>query len=125
MAKAGSAFESITLNGRNFTCDSESEPEVDLTTYSNETAANTDGTFRIKKTRKVQSISGVTIAVDPALGDLSFVNDLQNKLEPFSFMATRVDGGVYSGEVTRVDDVKYKEKDGTMELSIEGRIEML
>ena len=64
MAKAGSAFESITLNGRNFTCDSESEPEVDLTTYSNETAANTDGTFRIKKTRKVQSISGVEIAID-------------------------------------------------------------
>lgn len=125
MAKAGSAFESITLNGRNFTCDSESEPEVDLTTYSNETAANTDGTFRIKKTRKVQSISGVEIAVDPGLGDLSFINDLQNKLEPFSFMATRVDGGVYSGEVTLVDDTKYKEKDGTMELSIEGRIEML
>lgn len=125
MAKAGSAFESITLNGRNFTCDSESEPEVDLTTYSNETAANTDGTFRIKKTRKVQSISGVEIAVDPGLGDLSFINDLQNKLEPFSFMATRVDGGVYSGEVTLVGDEKYKEKDGTMELSIEGRIEML
>ena len=125
MAKAGSAFESITLNGRNFTCDSESEPEVDLTTYSNETAANTDGTFRIKKKRKVQSISGVEIAIDPGLGDLSFINDLQNKLEPFSFMATRVDGGVYSGEVTLVDDVKYKEKDGTMELSIEGRIEML
>ena len=125
MAKAGSAFESITLNGRNFTCDSESKPEVDLTTYSNETAANTDGTFRIKKTRKVQSISGVEIVVDPGLGDLSFINDLQNKLEPFSFMATRVDGSVYSGEVTLVDDVKYKEKDGTMELSIEGRIEML
>ena len=125
MAKAGSAFESITLKGRNFTCDSESEPEVDLTKYSNETAASTDGTFRIKKTRKVQSISGVEIAVNPALGDLSFVNDLQNELEPFSFMATRVDGGVYSGEVTLVDDVKYKEKDGTMELSIEGRIEML
>lgn len=125
MAKAGSAFESITLKGRNFTCDSESEPEVDLTKYSNETAANTDGTFRIKKTRKVQSISGVKIAVNPALGDLSFVNDLQNELEPFSFMATRVDGGVYSGEVTLVDDVKYKEKDGTMELSIKGRIEML
>lgn len=125
MAKAGSAFESITLKGRNFTCDSESEPEVDLTKYSNETAANTDGTFRIKKTRKVQSISGVKIAVNPALGDLSFVNDLQNELEPFSFMATRVDGGVYSGEVTLVDNVKYKEKDGTMELSIEGRIEML
>ena len=118
MAKAGSAFESITLNGRNFTCDSESEPEVDLTTYSNETAANTDGTFRIKKTRKVQSISGVEIAIDPGLGDLSFINDLQNKLEPFSFMATRVDGGVYSGEVTLVDDVKYKEKDGTMDITI-------
>lgn len=125
MAKAGSAFESITLNGRNFTCDSESEPEVDLTKYSNETAANTDGTFRVKKTRKVQSISGVKIAVDPTLGDLSFINDLQDELEPFSFMATRVDGGVYSGEVTLVDDVKYKEKDGTTELSIEGRIEML
>lgn len=125
MAKAGSAFESITLDGRNFTCDSESEPEVDLTKYSNETAANTDGTFRVKKTRKVQSISGVEIAVNPALGDLSFINDLQDKLEPFPFMATRVDGGVYSGEVTLVDDVKYKEKDGTMELSIEGRIEML
>ena len=77
MAKAGSAFESITLKGRNFACDSESEPEVDLTKYSNETAANTDGTFRIKKTRKVQSISGVEIAVNPALGDLSFINDLQ------------------------------------------------
>ena len=125
MAKAGSAFESITLNGRNFTCDSESEPEVDLSAYLNETAANTDGTFRVKKTRKVQSVSGVEIVVDPTLGDLSFINDLQKKLEPFSFMATRVDGGVYSGEVTLVDDVKYKEKDGTMVLSIEGRIEML
>lgn len=125
MAKAGSAFESITLNGRNFTCDSESEPEVDLSAYLNETAANTDGTFRVKKTRKVQSISGVEIVVAPTLGDLSFINDLQKKLEPFSFMATKVDGGVYSGEVTLVDDVKYKEKDGTMELSIEGRIEML
>ena len=125
MAKAGSAFESITFKGRNFTCDSESEPEVDLTAYSNETAANTNGTFRIKKTRKVQSISGVTISIDPALGDLSFINDLQNELEPFSFMATRVDGGVYSGEGTLVDDVKYKEKDETIELSIEGRIEML
>ncbi|MBQ9238456.1 MAG: hypothetical protein IJ191_03965 [Treponema sp.] len=125
MAKAGSAFESITLNGRNFSCDSESEPEVDLSEYTNETAANTDGTFRIKKTRKVQSISNVEITVDPALGDLIFINDLQKKLEPFSFMATRLDGGVYSGEVTLVDDVKYKEKDGTIELSIEGRIEML
>lgn len=125
MAKVGSAFESITLNGRRFTCDAESEPEVDLSGFSNETAPNSDGTFRIKKTRKTQSIEGVTIQIDPALGDLDFINDLQNKLEPFSFTATRVDGGVYSGEVILTDDTKYKEKDGTMEINIQGRIEML
>lgn len=125
MAKVGGAFESITLNGRRFTCDAESEPEIDLSGFSNETAPNSDGTFRIKKTRKIQSIEGVEIQVDPALGDLTFINGLQEKLEPFAFTATRVDGGVYSGEVTLADDTKYKEKDGTMEITIQGRIEML
>lgn len=125
MAKVGGAFESITLNGRRFTCDTESEPEVDLSSFSNETAANTDGTFRIKKTRKIQSIESIEIQIDPALGDLAFINGLQEKLEPFAFTATRVDGGVYSGEVALTDDTKYKEKDGTMEITIQGRIEML
>lgn len=125
MAKVGGAFESITLKGRRFTCDAESEPEVDLSGFSNETAPNSDGTFRIKKTRKIQTIEGVEIQVDPALGDTEYINKLQDELEPFAFTATRVDGGVYSGEVVLTDDTKYKEKDGTMEITIQGRIEML
>lgn len=125
MAKVGGAFESITLKGRRFTCDAESEPEVDLSGFSNETAPNSDGTLRIKKTRKIQTIEGVEIQVDPALGDTEYINKLQDELEPFAFTATRVDGGVYSGEVVLTDDTKYKEKDGTMEITIQGRIEML
>ncbi|MBP5696925.1 MAG: hypothetical protein J6X11_09830 [Treponema sp.] len=123
--KAGSAFESITLNSRNFSCDAECEPEVDLSVFSNETASNSDGTFRVKKTRKVQSIESLTISVDPALGDLDFIMDLQTKLEPFPFTATSVDGRVYSGEVVITDDTKYKEKDSTMDITIQGRIEIL
>lgn len=125
MAKVGGAFESITLDGRRFTCDAESEPEVDLTSFSNETAANSDGTFRVKKTRKIQSIESLEIHVDVGAGDLTFIKGLQDKLEPFAFTATRVDGGVYSGEVVLTDDVKYKEKDASMEITLQGRIEML
>lgn len=125
MAAVGGAFESITLNGRRFSCDAESEPEVDLSSFSNETVANSDGTFRVKKTRKIQSIEGIEIQVNPSLGDLKFINKLQESLEPFTFTATRVDGGVYSGEVILTDDTKYKEKDSTMEITIKGKIELL
>lgn len=121
----GSAFESITLNGRNFTCDSESEPEVDLAKYTNEVAPNTDGTYRTIKKRKVQSIEGITLSINPALGDREFVNGLNDGLTPFPFMATRIDGSVYSGEVTLTSDGKFKETDSTMEVTLQGRIEAL
>lgn len=123
--KAGGAFESIVLNGRQFSCDAESEPEVDINDYENEVKPNSDGTFRISKTRKVNSIEGLTISINTDTDDLEFIKDLNARLEPFSISATRVDGGVYSGEVMLTDDLKYNEKEETMEITLQGRIERL
>ncbi|MBQ6782299.1 MAG: hypothetical protein IJP62_13900 [Treponema sp.] len=125
MSKANGAFESIVLKDRRYTCDAEDEPEVDLNEFDNEVKANSDGTFRTVKTRKVQSISGLNIEIDVDRGDLDHIKELKGSLESFSISATRVDGHVYSGSVMIVGETKYNDKANTMEISLQGKIRML
>ena len=122
MAKANGALESIVLNGVRFTCDAETEVEADLSEWDNEVLPNSDGTFRIKKTRHMQKLESITLEIDPARGDIDTINEIKASLEPVSLSATRVDGGVYSGEVIITDETSLNDVEDTMEITVEGKI---
>lgn len=119
---ANGAFESVVLGKRRFTCDAESEAEVDLSEWDNEVKPNSDGTFRTLKTRHMQKIEGITLDIDVSRGDMEFINEAKASFKPLSFSATRADGGIYDGEVMITDSTSLNDNESTMEITLEGRI---
>lgn len=125
MAKANGALESVVLNRHRFTCDAESEANVDLSEWDNEVKPNSDGTFRTVKSRHVQKIENLTLEIDVDRGDVDFINEVKAKLAPVPLSATRVDGKMYEGEVMITDSTSLNDNESTMEVTLTGRIRIL
>lgn len=125
MSKAGSAFTSIVINGRRFTCDAEDEPEIKLPGFENEVVANSDGTLRQKKTRVPGTISGLNIVLDDARGDHQFIKESADSLEFLPISATKVDGTLVSGSAQITDEKVLNAKANTMEISLAGDFQYL
>lgn len=120
MSKAGSALESIVINGRRFTCDAEDEPKFKLPGFENEVAANADGTMRQKKTRVVGTITDINIVTDDSRGDQEFIRDAADSLDFLPISGTKVDGTLVSGNMQITDEHTLDVKANTMAISLAG-----
>ena len=120
MSKAGSAFETIVINGRRFTCDAEDEPKTKLPGFENEVVPNSDGTFRQKKTRVAGTITDLNIVLDDARGDNQFIKESADSLEFLPISATKVDGTLVSGSMQITDEKVLDVKANTMSISLAG-----
>ena len=120
MSKAGSAFTSIVIDGRRFTCDAEDEPKTKLPGFENEVVANSDGTIRQKKTRVVGTITDLNIVMDDARGDPQFIKERADSLEFLPISATKVDGTLVSGSMQITDEKVLDVKANTMSISLAG-----
>lgn len=125
MSKAGSAFESIVINGRRFACDAEDEPKTKLPGFENEVVPNSDGTFRQKKTRVAGTITDLNIVTDDARGDQQFIKESADSLEFLPISATKVDGTLVSGSMQITDEKVLDVKANTMSISLAGDFQYL
>ena len=120
MSKAGSALESIVIDGRRFTCDAEDEPKFKLPGFENEVVANADGTFRQKKTRVPGTITDVNIVTDDSRGDQAFIEEAAANLEFLPISATKIDGTLVSGNMQVTEEKVLDGKANTMAISLAG-----
>ena len=120
MSKAGSAFESIVIAGRRFTCDAEDEPKCKLPGYENEVVPNADGTFRQKKTRVAGTITDLNIVMDDSRGDQQFIEEQAASLDFLPVTGTKVDGTIVSGNMQITDEKVLDIKANTMSISLAG-----
>lgn len=122
---ASGALESIVINGRRFTCKSDDSCEIELPGFHNETIVHGDGSTTYKKIRHTGHISGINIFMDVERGDLEFLQEAQNGLEPFDVSATEVDGTVYSGSMQITAEIKKTSGENTVSITLEGSVEKL
>lgn len=122
---ASGALESIVINGRRFTCKSDDSCEIELPGFHNETVVHGDGSITYKKIRHTGHISGINIFMDVERGDLEFLQEAQNGLEPFDVSATEVDGTVYSGSMQITEEIKKNSGENTVSITLEGSVEKL
>jgi len=120
MSKAGGALTSIVINGRLFTCDAEDEPKFKLPGYENEVAANSDGTFRQKKTRVAGTITDINIVTDDDRDDQEFIEESAASLDFLAISATKIDGTLISGSMQITDEKTLDGKANTMSISLAG-----
>ena len=120
MSKSSGALESIVIDGRRFTCDSEDQPKFVLPGFENEVLPNADGTVRQKKKRVAGKITDVNIVMDDSRGDQQFIQDAANNLDFVSISATKVDGTLVSGNMQITDEKQLDGGKNTMSISLAG-----
>lgn len=123
---ASGAWESITINGRRFTCKADDDVTYHLSGgFENEILPQGDGTMQMKKTRVSGAISGININIDDSRDDLEFIEQCQNSTSFFPVTGTKVDGTVLSGSMQITDKNDVSSAENTLELSLEGTLEKL
>lgn len=122
---ASGALESIVINNRRFTCKADDEANIQLSGFHNETIVHGDGSHSTKKIRHIGHLSGFSVNLDDSQGDLEFLQDCQNRLEDFPVTATKVDGTVYSGNMQLIDELDENSGENTVEINLEGDLEMV
>jgi hypothetical protein len=113
----------MTLGGRRFACDAEDNVQLQLGGFKNDVKSNGDGSFRIVKGREPAVVEGANMQFDFDRGDPEYLQDLRDGLDPFDFSCTAVDGTVYSGSTQITDDLKFSYKEGTVGISLKGKVE--
>lgn len=120
MSKSSGALESIVINGRRFTCDSEDEPKFKLPGFENEVLPNSDGTFRQKKKKVAGTITDINIVTDDSRGDQAFIEETAANLDFVDVSATKVDGTLVSGSMQITDEKVLDGGANTMAINLAG-----
>jgi hypothetical protein len=119
----GGPIESITIKGRRFAVDAESDMDLNLGGYTNELKPNGDGSFRSVKSRRLAMAKGGALSVDNDRGDNEFLQSVADEINPVDVDITLVDGTVYSGNMAIVGEFVYKTKDAICEVELSGTME--
>jgi len=119
----GGPIESITIKGRRFAVDNESDMELNLGGFTNETKPNGDGSFRTVKARRLAMAKGGALSVDNDRADNEFLQEVADEIEPVDCDITLVDGTVYSGAMAIVGEFTYKTMDSVCEIELSGTME--
>lgn len=119
----GGPIESITIKGRRFAVDAESDMDLNLGGFINEVKPNGDGSSRIVKSRRLAMAKGGALSVDNDRSDNEFLQEVSDEITPVDVDVTLVDGTVYSGNMSIVGEFTYKTKDGICEVEFTGTLE--
>ena len=119
----GGPIESVTLKGRRFAVDAESDMELNLGGFINENKPNGDGSFRTIKSRRLAGAKGGALSVDNDRGDNEFIQSIADEINPVDCDITLCDGTVYSGNMSIVGEFTYKTKDSLCEIELSGTME--
>lgn len=119
----GGPIESITLKGRRFAVDAESDLDLNLGGFTNEVKPNGDGSQRIVKSRRLASVKGGALAVDNDRSDNEFLQEVADETTGVDTDVTLVDGTVYSGTMAISNEFIYKTMDGICEVELTGTLE--
>lgn len=122
---ASGALESITLDGRRYSCANDDTVNIAVDGWTNETIQHSDGTFSVKKTRMPGHVTGVNVKCDNGKDDEEHLQGLAARLEPFPFSCTEVDGTVHTGQVIITDQAERDLSTNYVELSLEGHVEKM
>jgi hypothetical protein len=120
MAQTGGSVESITLQGRTFAVAADADANVKLGGFTNEVAANGDGSARQLKTREPWSISDLAVAIDPDNGDHEFLQDISDAQVFAPVTITYASGAVYQGSGQITGDLQVSTANTTAGLSLMG-----
>jgi hypothetical protein len=123
MSQSSGPLESATLAGRRFAIDAEADAKIIIGGYKNDVKPNGDKSFRILKSLEASGVESMPLQYDNDRGDREFLQGLRDGLEPFDFSCTEVDGTIYSGSMQITDDLKFSTKEGTVDVSVAGKIE--
>ncbi|MGL4981724.1 MAG: hypothetical protein ACRC4W_02495 [Treponemataceae bacterium] len=124
MAKASGPFQSHTLDNRRFTCDAEDSAELTPQGKTNEVKPNGDGSNRVVQKRVAGVIEGINLVIDPARGDLEFLQNLRDSGDFFDYSGTDNGDNVWAGKVQITSEVKLAATENTVEISLAGKFEL-
>lgn len=116
----GGAIESITIKGRRFAVDAESDMELNLGGFINESKPNGDGSARLVKSRRLAMAKGGALSVDNDRDDNEFLQSVVDETTPVDVDITLVDGTVYSGNMQIQGEFTYKTMEGLCEIELAG-----
>jgi len=121
MAQVGGSITEITLNGRPFSVDAESDIGKKLQKHENELKANGNGTTRLIKKNVPQMIDGVAIAIDNSLGDFEFLKGLNDAFVLFDITIAEPDGSFWAGQAQITGEFKTQSQEATTEVTFMGQ----
>jgi hypothetical protein len=116
----GGPFESHTIAGRRFVCDSEDTAQLQVQGKSNEGKMNGDGTMRNTQSRVPGTLEGSNIVFDPANGDDDFLNKIRDEGKFVDYSGTANDGTIWAGSIIITGDLKFDYKEGTVPVTFTG-----
>ena len=116
----GGPFESHTIDGRRFVCDSEDDAQIQVQGFSNEVKVAGDGSVRLLKGRIPGTLEGTNIIYDPANGDDDFLVEAKDKKEYINYSGTECDGTIWTGKVQITGDLKFSAKNKTVPITLTG-----
>ncbi len=121
MTATGGPIETVSIDGRLFTPDSENNTERDLGGTRNSLKHNGNGTVRVIKTKKGWMLSGLQLECDDAREDQEFLQGVADKNGLSTVAITYASGEVYQGAGTITEDVKFSNNEATASLTLEGQ----
>ncbi|HKY40788.1 MAG TPA: hypothetical protein VJN18_32860 [Polyangiaceae bacterium] len=117
---ASGSIESCNIDGRRFSVAADADADRDLGGFTNEAQPNGDGTVRYVKTKKAWKVSGVSLSINNTRGDLEFLQQKANQLDPYPISLTFVDGFTYAGVGMLTGDLASKTMTGTADVEFSG-----
>lgn len=116
----GGSIESVSIKGRNFAVAADADASVKLGGFENETQPNGDSTARTIKSRVAWSVTGLTLSIDHARGDLEFLQDISDAKEEVACSVTFVSNDTYAGTGTINGELAFSTQNATAEVALGG-----
>lgn len=117
--KAGD-IRRFTYAGRAFPVVGDSNVNIRLTGKGNEVNMNGDGSAFVTQRARPAGIADLPVNLDPALGDLEYLQGKQTEGTGFPTTITLAGGQVYSGDLAIVSDLDHSTGDGQVSLELRG-----
>lgn len=120
MAAVGGSIESVSLNGRLFPVAADADANRSLGGFTNDVAANGDGTARILKTRVAWTIGGLSLECDDTRSDQEFLKSIADGLDFVNCTITFVSGFTYQGTAIITDKLEFSSAKSTVDVTLMG-----
>ncbi len=120
MSQVGGSIESITLAGQTFAVAADADANVKLGGFTNELAANGDGSSRQLKTREPWSIADLTVSIDADNGDHESLQEVADGQVFVPVTITYASGAIYQGSGQITGDLQVSTANATAGLSLMG-----